>query len=113
MSAKILVILTAGLASSLFGASVWATDTTDASVRVAYADLDLSRDAGVEHLYSRLRQAATTACGSADLRDLRGSAAQRKCVTQALDQAVAKINSSRLSSRHALGAVASSVAMRD
>lgn len=113
MSTKTLVILVAGLAGALGASSVWASASDTSSMRVAYADLDLAHDAGIDRLYSRLRQAANSVCGSADLRDLHAYAAQRACATSALDQAVAQIHSSRLSARHALGATAPSMAMRD
>jgi len=115
MSAKTLVLLVAGLAGSAFGASAWAAETTAApSVRVSYSDLDLSRDAGVERLYGRLRQAANHVCETgAGSRDLRVSALREACAKRALDGAVASVHSTRLSARHSLGVAASSVAMRD
>ena len=113
MSPKSLFFLIAGLAGAPFAANAVAT-TDVPSVRVQYADLDLTRDAGVEHLYTRLRHAAVAVCDQhADIRDFRAVAAQRTCTANALDRAVAEIHSSRLSTRHALGAAASSVAMRD
>ena len=101
MSPKNLVLIVASLAAI-------------PAVRVQFADLDLSHDAGVERLYARLRHASRVVCSThADIRDIRATVAQETCASAALDRAVADIHSSRLSTRHALGAVASSVAMRD
>ena len=112
MTAKTLVILVAGLAASLVGASAWAASAGDApSLHVAYTDLDLTRDAGVEKLYGRLRLAAEAVCGNADIRELKAHAAHQACTAQALDAAVGAIRSDRLSTRHSLGTTASRVAM--
>jgi UrcA family protein len=112
MFPKTLVFLIAGLAGAPFAANAATADVP--SLRVQYADLDLSRDAGVEHLYTRLRHAAGSVCDQhADVRDFRAVAAERTCAARALDRAVAEIRSSRLSARHELGTTASSVAMRD
>ena len=57
------------------------------SVAVSYADLDLSRPAGVAALDRRLSRAADAVCGPVDARDLRASAAARACRTAALSAA--------------------------
>ena len=113
MSSKSLVLIIASLAALPLAAG--ATTPTDApAVHVQFADLDLSHDAGVERLYVRLRHAAATVCNMrADIRDLRATEIQQSCTTAALDRAVAEIHSAGLSTRHALGTAASSVAMRD
>ncbi len=113
MSPKTLVLIFASLAAVPFAAGA-ATPSDAPTVRVQFDDLDLSHDAGVERLYTRLRHGAESVCyNHADIRDFRATRAQQSCTTAALDRAVADIHSSRLSARHALGAAASSVAMRD
>jgi UrcA family protein len=58
-------------------------------VAVSYADLDLSRDVGVQILLSRLRTASDVACGSRpDIRDLGRVARYQSCFNTAMDDAV-------------------------
>ena len=65
------LVLIAAAAGSLSTASAFASATTQVrTARVSFADLDLSRDAGVEQLYARLKTAAESTCGQADNRDL-------------------------------------------
>jgi UrcA family protein len=113
MSPKNLVLIIASLAALPLAAG--AAPLPDVpTVHVQIADLDLSHDAGVERLYARLRHAAQSVCSThADIHDIRATVAQQSCAAVALDRAVADVHSSRLSSRHALGTAASSVAMRD
>ena len=112
MSTKTLMLIAASLVALPFAAGA-ATQSDAPTVRVQFADLDLAHDAGVDRLYARLRHAAQAVCSThADIRDIRATVAQETCARAALDRAVADIHSSRLSSRHALGAAASSVAMR-
>lgn len=70
------------------------------AVTVEFSDLDLARGAGVEVLYRRLRAAAKSVCGTNDGRNLNGRQEWRKCYDQALDEAVAKVNNSRLTELH-------------
>jgi len=113
MSAKTLVLIFASLAALPFAAGA-STPSDTPAVRIQYADLDLSRDAGVDRLYVRLRHAAASVCNMrADARDLHATETQQSCTAAALDRAVAEVNSARLSARHALGSAASSIAMRD
>ncbi len=75
-----------------------------ASVRVSYADLNLSSEAGLLTLYSRLRAASHTVCGSRSLLGV-GSLAQlakiKSCYRNALSKAVAKFNNAELNEIHA------------
>lgn len=70
------------------------------SVAVRYGDLDLTRPAGIEVLYDRLRSAARRVCGTADNRDVRDSLAVRQCYRDSLDRAVAQVDRAELSARH-------------
>ena len=68
------------------------------AVEVHYADLDLTRSAGIAALYGRLKSAAETACGYfAATRDLEIAARTRECVHTALMTAVAKVDRPALS----------------
>jgi UrcA family protein len=104
MARKTVVLFTASFAAlvlastSFAGAAATADDAP--SVRVTYSDLDLTRDAGVERLYSRLRRAADSVCGDTDIHDMRRAARQRACVAHALDAAVEAVHSAKLSARH-------------
>lgn len=92
------LVLIAAAAGSLSTASTVAFATTEVrTARVSYADLDLSRDAGVERLYARLKAAAESTCGQADNRDLGALADQQRCVSNALRRAVQQVHSERLS----------------
>jgi UrcA family protein len=106
MARPALAILAAGLGGLLLASSAFAATVSDApSVRVSYSELDLTRDAGIERLYARLRHAAAEVCGSADIRDLGALARQESCARQALDRAVEDVHSARLTARHKGGAV--------
>jgi UrcA family protein len=101
MARPTLAIIAAGLGGCLLAASAFAAAASDTrSVRVSYAELDLSNDAGVERLYSRLKFAAAEVCGSADIRELAALGRQVSCAQQALDRAVEGVHSARLTERH-------------
>lgn len=70
------------------------------SVTVGFADLDIARGTGAEVLYQRLRAAARSVCGTSDGRNINASAESRKCFEQALDEAVSKVNSERVTEIH-------------
>ena len=67
---------------------------------VRFADLDLSRPAGVAVLYQRIRMAAREVCQPLDERDLMLLAASRSCVRDAIDHAVDDVHSLTLSRYH-------------
>jgi UrcA family protein len=66
------------------------------SIQVRYDDLNLATDAGTNALYHRIANAARQVCPQADIRDLPGSAASRRCLTEAVAQAVRDVNSPQL-----------------
>jgi UrcA family protein len=70
------------------------------SVPVRYADLDLSREAGVRALYDRLRSAASRACGTFDNRDLAGRKYWQSCRDAALADAVGRLGNERVAALH-------------
>ncbi len=76
----------------------------EATVRVSYADLNLSNEAGLLTLYSRLQGASDVVCGPRSLVEA-GSLAQlaknKSCYRNALSKAVAKINNAELNEIHA------------
>lgn len=70
------------------------------SVTVSYADLDLSKQAGVESLYQRLRVAAHSVCGSKDSRYPEDVRDWQRCHDAALEQAVHRLGNERLTAVH-------------
>lgn len=67
---------------------------------VKFGDLDLNSPKDVATLYSRLKAAASQVCEPADSRAVDTFIRLRHCKEQAIDQAVAAVNSSQLLSFH-------------
>jgi len=88
-------------ALSAFGALVFiaastAADAGTLDVRtqtVRYDDLDLSKPAGAQALYSRIRIAAREVCQSLPGVVWSETVTERTCIEQAIDGAVIKLNS--------------------
>ena len=101
MNRKVLVLFAAGATGWLMtSAALAAALAAPATVTVSYSDLDLSKEAGVERLYARLRRAAQSVCGpDTDIRDLAGTAIRDACVAKALAKAVEATHNDRLSAR--------------
>jgi UrcA family protein len=73
-----------------YGASA---EPSTKSVAVSFADLDLSKAAGAQTLYKRIKAAARQVCGPRDLYTHVGSQKQfRKCYDTAVANAVAEID---------------------
>src|SRR5258708_31650373 len=71
------------------------------SVKVPYADLDLSRPAGAQMLYRRLKQAAARVCGpSVEPAELRQYAAWKSCYEPALRNAVMQVGAPEVLARY-------------
>ena len=62
------------------------------SAVVHFADLDLSRSAGVTVLYQRLQGAAETVCAPLDDRDLPRHMRFKACLLSAISRAVAQVD---------------------
>ena len=87
---------------SLIGTTqVVASDLISApvSIRVSFADLNLSNPAGANALYGRIKSAAKRACGyeGSSLTDIR---LWKRCVHEAVDDAVGRVNSPLLTQVH-------------
>jgi UrcA family protein len=68
------------------------------SKSVKFADLDLSKSAGIETLLARIRRAAGDVCSpEPQVNDIGVRKEYDKCVNGAVDGAVAKVNNPRLS----------------
>ena len=67
---------------------------TQRSMTVSYSDLNISHQEGAEILLSRIRFAANKVCGgNPDQRDLSAESYNRACDKQAMDGAIAAIDS--------------------
>ncbi len=101
MARPTLAIIAAGLGGWLLASTAFASTSAEVpAVRVNYSELDLSKDAGVERLYARLRHAAEQVCGNVDHRDLVAGRQRDACVRASLDRAVEQVHSARLTARH-------------
>jgi UrcA family protein len=68
---------------------------------VSYADLDLSKPAGAQALYNRIKRAAREVCGSADYyKNVSPPKAWRECVDTAVADAVAEVDRPSLTALH-------------
>lgn len=68
------------------------------SQTVKFADLDLSKSPGIETLLSRIRRAAGDVCSpQPQVNDIGAHKDYNKCVSGAVDGAIAKVNNPRLS----------------
>jgi UrcA family protein len=93
------VTLTIAAAAALMIAAAAAAQTSEApiSVSVHYADLNISQAAGARTLLQRIQSASIPACGGApDIRLLAERAAFEQCRKAAIGQAVARVDSPRL-----------------
>jgi UrcA family protein len=87
-----------GSAAAIAGAHI---DDHPATRTVSFADLDLTRDAGVAALYARIRAAAHEVCGQPDLRQLGEYMRSRRCAERAIVRGLRDANAP-LSSAHYL-----------
>jgi UrcA family protein len=82
-------------------ASVGASEWPGIPSRVVnFADLDLTRSAGVAALYARIQLAARHVCEPVVPRDLGSEQRGRACAAHAVEQAVADVNAPQLTSYH-------------
>ncbi len=97
------VLLCVGLSCAGMAAAGADTPAEISGVRsapVRYGDLDLNRPADARKLYSRIRLAARHVCGNPDIRNLADVARSQPCLEQAVDDAVARVNSPELTAIH-------------
>ncbi len=67
---------------------------------VNFADIDVTRSAGVTVLYARLLHAARLVCEPVNDRALSSIALTRRCMEQAVERAVADVNAPALTNYH-------------
>ena len=98
-SAARVSVLGACLIAALSGAAYAASPgTASASMRVSYADLDLSSEQGNKKLYARIVSAARQVCAAdeVDMRDLQAFANEQACEREAIGGAVQQVHSPKL-----------------
>jgi UrcA family protein len=85
-------------AATLAQAGALGTTISDAApaVRVQYADLDLSSEHGALTLYRRIENAAKRVCPPATGLNQRAVRLAEQCIAQAIERAVADVNSPQL-----------------
>lgn len=93
-----------GAAALASADSVSAAQSAERSVTIGYGDLDLSTRSGADALYARLSGAARLVCGDAG-RTLTEQRAWEACYTQALGDAVARVDSPLVSRAAPQGAI--------
>jgi UrcA family protein len=69
-----------------------------ATRRVNFADLDLTRSAGVAVLYARIKSAAGEVCQPVNAREVESVMRSNRCTPQAIARAVADVNAPALTS---------------
>lgn len=84
----------------LLAAGVQAAEPSVHEKTVSYADLDLSRQADVAALYTRLKIVSKDVCGTPDIRDLAMRRLHEACVEEALSDAVEQVGNAALSALH-------------
>ena len=87
---------------ALQGTSLAAANTDAIPARdVKYADLNLQRPADAALLYRRIGSAAALVCENYSTRDLAGNLRFRKCVSNAVQKAIADVHAPLLTERYA------------
>ncbi|TLY72799.1 MAG: UrcA family protein [Gammaproteobacteria bacterium] len=91
------------LLATLMGSTLAAATEMTADVRtrvVQFADLDLTRSAGVMVLYARIKSAAREVCEPINARALAASQAAHECLAESIARAVADVNAPALTGYH-------------
>lgn len=88
---KSIVTVLAALAVSAAATPAAAEEFERASVVVSFADLDLTKPAGVATLQSRIRTAVNQVCSKVEPRILRGQIAWEQCKADSLADAMEQL----------------------
>ena len=94
------ITVAAALCTCLFTYGASAEQPQTASVTVSFADLDLSKAAGAQTLYKRIKAAARQVCGSIDGYTYMKSQRWRECYQSAIADAVARVDRPSLTALH-------------
>lgn len=103
MTSRFVKLLPVAAALALSGIAQAGTVRELPSVVVKYGDLDLTTQAGVKRLHSRLRTAAQQVCSELNSRVLGLREEYDRCVKDAITQSVASVGNQNLSQFHRYG----------
>ena len=93
--------IVSALGAALLSLSIGAAERPQVPQRVVkFADLDLTRGAGVAALYARIQAAAAEVCEPVIARDLASASYARTCTAAAIGRAIADVNVPQLTSYH-------------
>jgi len=90
------IVFVSVLTSAISPLSEAAVQPETRSLEVSYADLDLTKEAGAERLYLRIRSAARSVCGTPGLQQIINVSRIRQCAEDATARAIAQVNSPAL-----------------
>ena len=100
-ASKWLITLTAIAGTYNAGSAIAAPPVdSEGQITVSYADLDLSKPAGVEVLYGRIKQAARNVCSYLDNRQPEHKVLWRRCYSDAVANAIATVDRPTLTALH-------------
>jgi UrcA family protein len=97
---KIALALSTALLATTLAVPALADSAVAKSVTIDTRGLDLSSQAGVELVYSRIRSASREACREAESRSAARVVEHRQCVRTAMDSGVMAANNEALSALH-------------
>lgn len=100
-SAVALAAALIGHAPLAHAAPLEGTTTYSSSIRVSYADLDITKPRGLEVLYSRIQHAARSVCDfNYSVKELSRTRVAKNCYLTAIDNAVKQIDRPTLTAYH-------------
>jgi UrcA family protein len=111
-SIKAAILGTAALSSLLGMALPAQADVPAKQLAVEYQDLDLTREQDVKRLYSRLRAAARSVCGSLNGRTQFERGQYRECYDESVTNAVNEVNVTQLTKLHGSSSESQRIAQR-
>jgi UrcA family protein len=102
LTRTLLLGIASGLSLGAHAGEAQQPNEVTTSIKVSYADLDISDAAGARTLYARIKSAAREACGPEPaVLDLRDAAGYNACYEQAVAKAVNRVGSEQLHALHA------------
>lgn len=90
------IVLVTVMSSALSPAGNASSSEEVRAQEVHYSDLDITREAGAERLYKRIRTAAREICGTPGIEQIMNAHRVRRCAEEATARAVAQVNSPAL-----------------
>jgi len=101
INASMLVLALAWRSDALAAATAVPADADSNQTTVHFGDLNIDRPAGAAVLYRRIRAAARSVCGDPQPPGLHMTSPDwRRCVAQAIDEAVARVDRPAVTAYH-------------